>query len=134
MSGDIETFKRLTAKRALDLYRLWFSILSNKMAQSSTTPPVSNGDDLFSLVFNMLTPDDKDANPDKMKKEARAKADARISFINNQTVKVEPADDIPFLVVYEEGRWKVDETEALKQEILKMEELTPQEKEMIRKY
>ena len=134
MSGDIESFKRLTSKRALDLYRLWFSILFDKMPRGSTTQPVSNGDDLFSLVLNMLTPDDKDMNPDKMRKEARAKADARIRFINNQTAKVEPDDGIPFLVIYEEGRWKVDETEALKQEILKMEGLTPQEKEMIRKY
>lgn len=82
----------------------------------------------------MLTPDDKDMNPDKMRKEARAKANAPIRFINNQAAKVEPSDGMPFLVVYEEGRWKIDETEALKQEILEMEGLTPQEKEMIRNY
>ena len=134
MSGDIESFKRLTAKRTLDLYRLWFGILFNKMPQGSTPQPVSKGDDLFSLVLNMLAPEDKDMNPDKMRKEARAKADAPIRFINNQAAKVEPSDGMPFLVVYEEGRWKIDETETLKQEILKMEELTPQEKETIRKY
>lgn len=134
MSGDVESFKRLTAKRTLDLYRLWFNILFNKMPQGSTPQPVSNGDELFSLVLKMLTPDDKNMNPDKMRKEARAKADARIIFINDQTAEVEPADGIPFLAVREEGRWKIDETEALKQEILKMEGLTSQEKEMIRKY
>jgi hypothetical protein len=48
--------------------------------------------------------------------------------------KVESSDGSSFLAVFEDGRWKIDDTEAVKREILKLNLLTAEEKERIKNY
>lgn len=137
MTGDIEGVKRLTAKRTLDLTQIIFELLFKRMSdrESGRDIPASNGDELFKLILGMIAEGSKGVVSDEqIRAKAQAKADCRITFNADRSATIEYSDGGIAKAIFEDGRWKIDDTERLKEGMLKMSELTREEKDRIRKY
>lgn len=138
MTGDIEGVKRLTAKRTLDLYRLFFDLLSKQLSNREGTQdfiPVSSGDELFPFVLSLMAqPSGGDRGLEQVKERARAKSECRITFLDAHVASIEYSNGISAKAVFEDDRWKIDDTERLKETMLRMNGFTSEEKERIRKY
>jgi hypothetical protein len=136
MIGDVETVKRLTAKRTLELYNLTFDTILRKAPASndnSEMPIARNSDEFFSLIFSLVGGAfGEKLSSDEIKKEAQAKAESRITFVNDRTARIEWPDGLMSLAVFEDGQWKIDDTEIVKKEILKFD--LPTIKERIKRY
>lgn len=137
MTGDIEGVKRLTAKRTLDLNRLFFDLLFKKVSDrgGGQDIPASSGDELFKLILGVIADASKGTvSAEQIRERARAKSECRIRFTADLTASIEYSNGMSAKAVFEDGRWKIDDTERLKEVMLKMNEFTPDEKERIRKY
>lgn len=137
MTGDIDGVKRLTSKRTLDLNRLFFDLLFKKLSsrEGGQDIPASSGDELFKVMFGFIADASKDTvSAEQIRERARAKSECRISFTADRTASIEYSNGISAKAVFEDGRWKIDDTERLKEVMLKMNDFTPEEKERIRKY
>jgi hypothetical protein len=131
MTGDVEMVKKkLTAKRTLDLYHLTFEIILSRapVADNSDFPIAYKRDELFTLIFSIAGGAfGEKLSSDEIKKEAQAKAESQITFINDRMARIEWSDRSFSLATYEDGLWKIDDTEIVKQEILKLDLLTSEE-------
>lgn len=137
MTGDIEGVKRLTTKRTLDLTRFLFDLLFKRLSDrdGGQDIPASSGDELFKLILGMVAEGAKDAlNAEQIRAKAQAKAECRITFTAHRSATIEYSDGVFAKAIFEDGLWKIDDTERLKEGMLKMNELTPEEKERIRKH
>lgn len=135
MTGDIKGVKRLTAKRTLDLYHIFFELLFKNMSNhegGQTFTSASSSDEFLSLILSLMA--QTSGGDEKVKEKARAKSECRVTFMADQTAKIEYSDGVSAKAIFEEGNWKIDDTERLKETMLKMDGLTPEEKERIRKY
>lgn len=137
MTGNIDGVKRLTSKRTLDLNRLLFDLLFKKVSSrdGGQDIPASSGDELFKLMFGLIADASKDTvSAEQIRERARAKSECRISFTADRTASIEYSNGISATAVFEDGRWKIDDTERLKEVMLRMNDFTPEEKERIRKH
>ncbi len=71
---------------------------------------------------------------EQIRAKAQAKAECRMTFTADRSATIEYSDGVIAKAIFEDGRWKIDDTERLKEGMLKMSGLTPEEKERIRKY
>jgi VWFA-related protein len=138
MTGDVDGIKRRTAKRTLDLCRTVFDLLFKQLSNGEGDPtsmPVSNGDELFSFVLR-LTAQASGGKPslEQIKEKARAKPECRVTLTGNQMADIKYSDGTSAKAVLEEGVWKIDDTERLKEAMLNTEGLTPEQKERIKKH
>ena len=133
--GDIETIKRLMSGRTLGLIRLWFDLIVKRMPQRNDVPNPTNGDELFSMVLGAIggarRPDAASAESQAL---SPAAAQCKVVFVDRLTAKVECPGQNTRRAVFEDGIWKLDDTENLKREILQMELLTAEDKQRIRNY
>lgn len=137
MTGDIEGVKRLTAKRTLGLYQFFFDLAFKKISNrdGGQDIPASSGDEMFKLVLGFFAEASKDsARAEQIREKARAKSECRITFTGDRMANIEYSDGISAKAVFEDGRWKIDDTEKLKEQLLGMELFTPEQKEQIRRY
>ena len=126
-TGDIETVRRLTAKRTLDLYRLCFSLLSKDSGL--------NADDLFARMVSAVAAAAPQMSPEKIKEQAQKNADRPITFIDDKTARIVDDPSAPASVaVLEEGIWKIDDTEMVKEDFLKSDGLTSADKKRIKDF
>jgi hypothetical protein len=154
-TGDIETMKKLTAHRALDLYRFAFDVLLAKalMAATSSGSPESApaalpggyGDEALSFVLNLAADaTGKALTPDQIKAMARVEAARPIAFINDRKARIYGSEKEATVVfaIFEDGRWKMDDTEAVKAVLLDLDKnsapdspmLTSEQRERLRKF
>jgi hypothetical protein len=97
--------------------------------------PASNGDELFKLILGMIAEGSKGVVSDEqIRAKAQARAECRITFNADQSATIEYSDGVIAKAIFEDGRWRIDDTERLKEGMLRMHELTSEEKERIRKY
>lgn len=148
-TGDITTVKELTARRALEMYRFAFGLLWGMISLSigptdeteGEIPRIAEGDDAFSFFFRLAT----EASIPKMSPEhvealARAEAKRPIAFINDRKARIYMAEDgTAVFAVFEDGRWKMDDTELIKAELLQLKQsgllmITPEQEEHIKKF
>lgn len=137
MTGDIEGVKRLTAKRTLGLYQLFFDLAFKKISNrdGGQDIPTSGGDEVFKLVLGFFADASKDsARAEQIRETSRAKSECRITFTDDQTANIEYSDGISAKAIFEDGRWKIDDTERIKEALLGMDLFTPEQKEQIKKY
>lgn len=137
MAGDIEGVKRLTAKRTLDLYQLFFDLALKKIfnRDGGQDFPASSGDELFKLILGFFAEASKDpARAQQIPEKAREKSECRITFTGDRTADLQYSDGISAQAVFEDGLWKIGDTEKLKEQLLGMDLFTPEQKEKIRKY
>lgn len=141
-TGDVETVRRLTAKRTRDLYRLYFTALASGMQVPSGTPDdaqgatAAGGDDLFALMLQAVGAGvGESKTPEEIREQARKNAARPITLIDGRSARVAGgAGDPPSLAVLEDGLWKIDDAETLKAEFLKSAELSPEVKKRIKEF
>lgn len=137
MTGDIDGVKRLTAKRTLDLTRLFFDLLIKNISNrdGGQDMPASSGDELFRLMFGLIAENSKrTVSAEQIRDRARAKSECRITFTGDRTASIEYSDGTSARAVFEDDRWKIDDTEKLKEQLLRMDLFTAEQKEQIKKY
>jgi VWFA-related protein len=138
MTGDMNGVKRLTSKRTLDLYQLFFELLFRKLSDGGghqDSIPANSGDELCALLLKMMAQSSGgNASLQQVKERARAKSDCRITFVKDQLVNLEYSDGVSGKAVFERGGWRVDDTERLRETMLRMDGLKSEEKERIKKY
>jgi VWFA-related protein len=126
-TGDIETVRRLTAKRTLDLYHLCFSLLSKDSGL--------NTDDLFAHMVQAVAAAAPQMTPEKIKEQARKNADRLITFLDEKTARIAGDPGAPAsLAILEDGIWKIDDTEMIKEDFLKSDGLTSADKKRIKDF
>jgi hypothetical protein len=126
-TGDIETVRRLTAKRTLDLYRLCFSLLSKDSGL--------NADDLFARMVSAVAAAAPQMSPEKLKEQAQKNAERPITFIDDKKARIVEDPGAPASVaVMEDGVWKIDDTEMVKEDFLKSDGLTAADKKRIKDF
>ena len=137
MTGDIQGVKLLTAKRTFDLYQLFFDLASKKISNRDGGQglPASNGDELLKLLLGFFAEASKDSDrAEQIRQKARAKSECRITFASDKTANIEYSDGVKAKAVFEDGRWKIDDTDRLKGQLLGMDLFTPEQKEQIKKH
>lgn len=132
-TGDVETVKRLTARRTLGLYRLYFDLVS---AQLPRADEPAGGEDLFDVTLKAVAGAlGESQSPERLRERARANARRPITWLSEGRAQVAGvAGDRPSLVVLEDGLWKADETESVKADLLKTPGLTPAEKKRLKDF
>lgn len=149
-TGDVETVKRLTAKRTLALYRFAFDALLGKapappaeQAGESEVQKARDADAFFALMIRLGASAASQAlTQEQIKEMVRAEAERAITFLNPHTAKLTAPGESAFLVVFEDGGWKVDHTESVKEELLNAEGIgfagpgsfTSEQRERIQKF
>ena len=139
-TGEVETVKRLTSKRTLDLYRLGFGILANKSrvpADDESNPAgASLSDDLFTTMLRSVAGIvQQTKSVEEIRKQAQVNSQRPLTFINDRTARIAGEQGHPTgLAVFEDGLWKIDDTEMVKEEFLKFAELSPEEKKRIKEF
>ena len=153
-AGDVETVKRLTAKRTLELYRFAIETAHAKapgiFGDSSTgdgddpgTPKPRNGDEFLAFMITTASASaGQFLSPEQIKQMLRAEAERPITFLNDSKARINAPNEPASFAVFEDGRWKIDCTETVKNELLSLEKFpfmdfelfTPEQKERIRKF
>lgn len=74
-------------------------------------------------------------SPQEIRKQAQKNSQSSIIFIDERTARIaeEPAQATA-LAVFEDGLWKIDDTESVKQEFLTSPNLSPEEKKRIKEF
>ena len=137
-TGGVETVKRLTARRTLDLYRLGFGMLAGKTRAPADedSAAVSQNDDLFTLMLRAVAGIvGQTKSAEEIRKQAQTNSRCSITFIDDRTARIAEEPSQPTaLAVFEDGLWKIDDTEAVKQEFLTSPNLSPEEKKRIKEF
>jgi hypothetical protein len=146
-TGDVETVKKLTARRALALYRFAFNALLSKMlapASPGDAPAADEGDEALSFFIRMGgEATGKVMTPEEVKAAVRAEAERPITFVDDRTARVYGSEREPAaFAVFEDGRWKMDDTELVKAALLDLDKggspgppvFTPEQRERIKKF
>jgi hypothetical protein len=153
-SGDVETIRRLTAKRTLELYRFAIdtahakapSLLAdsgNQRDGDPDTPKPRNEEEFFAFMIRTASASaGQFLTPEQIKQMLRAEAERPIIFLNDGKARISAPDDPASFAVFEDGRWKIDYTETVKSELLSLEKFpfmnfelfTPEQKKRIKKF
>ena len=153
-AGDVETVKRLTARRTLELYRFAIETAHAKapgiFADSSKgdgddpgTPKPRNGDEFFAFMISTASASaGQFLTPEQIKQMLRAEAERPITFLSDEKARINGTSEPASFAVFEDGRWKIDYTETAKSELLSIgkfpfmdvELFTPEQKERIKKF
>ena len=147
-TGDVETVKRLTARRALALYRFAFSALLAKVITpgdaAGGAPAADDGDEALSFFLRMGgEAAGKAMTPEEIREAVRAEAERPITFTDERKARIYGAEGEPAVfAVFEDGRWKMDDTEAVKAALLDADKsgsvgpalFTPEQRERIKKF
>lgn len=151
-TGDVATVKKLTAHRALGLYRFAFDALlakallpPNPISSSENTPAtLPDGDEAFSFMLSLAAEAaSKAMTADQIKAMVRTEAERPITFINDRKARIYGSEEATAVfAIFEDGRWKMDDTEAVKAELLEMDKdgapgapvFTHEQRERIKKF
>jgi VWFA-related protein len=137
-TGEVETVKRLTSKRTLDLYRLGFGMLAGKtgVPADEDSAASSQNDDLFTLMLRAVAGIvGQTKSPEEIRRQAQTTAKSSITFIDDRTARIADEPSRPTaLAVFEDGVWKIDDTEMVKQEFLTSPNLSLEEKKRIKEF
>lgn len=148
-TGDVETVKKLTARRALALYRFAFNALLAKalvpVSPDDPAPgapsPEGEGDEALSFFFSLAgEATGKAMTPEQIREMVRVEAERPITFIDDRTARIYEAEGAaPVFAVFEGGRWKMDDTESVKAALLDADKggaaiFTPEQRERIKKF
>jgi hypothetical protein len=154
-AGDAETVKRLTARRTLELYRFAIGTAHAKAPGIFADPngkrggddedalKPRNGDEFFAFMIGTASASAGQLfTPEQVERMLRAEAGRPITFINDGKARIDAPHEPASFAVFEDGRWKIDYTEAAKGELLSLgkfpfmdfELFTPEQRERIRKF
>jgi hypothetical protein len=154
-AGDVETVKRLTAKRTLELYRFAIDIARAKIPgifadsggeqddDDANTPKPRNTDEFFAFMIRTASVSVRDFLPsEQVKQTLRAEAERPITFLDDVKARIDTPDRPASYAIFEDGQWKIDYTEAVKSELLSLDKFpfmnfelfTPEQKERITKF
>lgn len=154
-AGDVETVKRLTAKRTLALYRFAIDTAHAKApgifadsdgkggGDDADALKPRDGDEFFTFMISTASASaGRLLTPEQVEQMLRAEAGRPITFINDGKARISAPHGPASFAVFEDGRWKIDYTEAAKGELLSLgkfpfmdfELFTPDQKERIRKF
>lgn len=149
-SGNVEVIKELTAKRTLVLYKFVIDVLQTKFAvrhtdpgkksgeDASGTPNSSSNDEFFDFMMRTAAESAGEVlTPEEIERRLRAEAARPIAFVNDRKARIESPNEPDTLIVFEDGRWKIDDTDVLKEQLLRTDDaeiFSPEQREHIRKY
>lgn len=148
-TGDVETVKRLTARRALALYRFAFNALLAKVltpgdAAAGAAPAADGGEEALSFFLSMGgEAAGKAMTPEQIREAVRVEAERPIKFVDDRTARISgPEEGTAVFAVFEDGRWKMDDTESVKAALLDADKsdsagptlFSPEQRERIKKF
>lgn len=151
-TGDVETVKKLTARRALALYRFAFGAMLARVltpagpGDLAAAPPsaTDGGDEALSFFFGLAgEAAGKAMTPEQIREAVRTEAERPITFVDDRTARIYGAEgQAAVFAVFEDGRWKLDDTESVKAALLEMDKsdspgpavFTPEQRERIKKF
>ena len=154
-AGDVGAVKRLTARRTLALYRFAIDTAHAKAPGIFASPDGKaggddadalkprNGDEFFAfMIVTASASAGRVLAPEQVEQMLRAEAGRPLIFINDAKARIDAPHDPACFAVFEDGRWKIDYTEAAKGELLSLakfpfmdfELFTPEQRERIRKF
>jgi hypothetical protein len=150
-TGDVETVKRLTARRALALYRFAFGAMLARALTPARPGDVTagvasatdGGDEALSFFFGLAgEAAGKAMTPEQIREAVRAEAERPITFVDDRTARIYGPEGAAVFAVFEDGRWKLDDTESVKAALLEMDKsdspgpavFTPEQRERIKKF
>src|SRR6266850_6839099 len=99
-----------------------FAVSSKGDGGDLDTPKPRNGDEFFAFMISTASASaGQFLTPEQIKQMLRAEAERPITFLNDGKARINAPDEPASFAVFEDGRWKIDDTETAKSELLSLE-------------